>query len=155
MAAESVVTPALPKPTQSVTPNNPAPAQHRFQAHQRLLKRPEYDAVFTNPLVRSSDRYFTLLAIANQKTHPRLGLVVMKKRLKHAVQRNRIKRLARESFRLHAHKLPEIDIVLLVRDGIAEIDNPRLLSALKRHWQRLAKHYAKQAKTRSTTPPSS
>ncbi len=39
------------------------------------------------------------------------------KNVKRAHERNRIKRLAREYFRLHQHELPSMDFVVLVRRG--------------------------------------
>lgn len=60
-----------------------------------------------------------------------------KKRLKRAVDRNRIKRLVRESFRQHRSGLAGLDIVVLVKPGIERADNRTLLQALRKHWQRL------------------
>ena len=48
----------------------------------------------------------------NNLEHPRLGLTVAKKHLKRAHDRNRIKRLVRESFRLSQHNLPSCDLSL-------------------------------------------
>jgi len=42
----------------------------------------------------------------------RLGLVVGKKLLKRAVDRNRVKRIVREQFRLRRSKLPVCDLVV-------------------------------------------
>jgi len=55
----------------------------------------------------------------------RLGLAVAKKCAKRAVDRNRLKRLARESFRQHKQSLAGFDIVLLV------------LKSLEKHWSRI------------------
>ena len=65
-----------------------------------------------------------------------------KKHLRRAVQRNRIKRLVRESFRRHRSELAGLDIVVLVRPGIAEADNTTLLAALDHHWERLRRDAA-------------
>ena len=45
-------------------------------------------------------------------TEARLGLVVGKKLLKHAVDRNRLKRIVREQFRLRRANLPNMDLVV-------------------------------------------
>ena len=42
----------------------------------------------------------------------RLGLVVGKKQLKRAVDRNRVKRIVRENFRLQRANLPAFDLVI-------------------------------------------
>ncbi len=70
----------------------------------------------------------------------RLGLAVAKKHVRRAVDRNRIKRLVRESFRQHQPQLKGLDLVVLVKPGIHKADNPALFSSLETHWQRLGKH---------------
>ena len=46
---------------------------------------------------------------------PRLGLVVGKKTAKLAVDRNYMKRVLRELFRLNQHHLPSLDLVVQVQ----------------------------------------
>ena len=46
---------------------------------------------------------------------PRLGIAVPKRHIKTAVQRNRIKRLIRESFQVNQGRLSNKDVVILVR----------------------------------------
>jgi len=87
---------------------------------------------------RSADGCFVVIAAANGGTMPRLGLAIAKRRLGRAVDRNRVKRIVRESFRHHAAELPAVDIVVLARSGLAERDNARLFDSLARHWRRLA-----------------
>lgn len=60
-----------------------------------------------------------------------------KKHVRRAVERNRIKRLVRESFRRHRDELAGLDIVVLVRPGIAQAGNASLLASLDHHWERL------------------
>ena len=80
----------------------------------------------------------TLLACRSELDHPRLGLAIAKKSEKHAVQRNRIKRLVRESFRTHQHSLGPYDIVVMARPGIARSSSAELRTALERVWKRMA-----------------
>lgn len=47
----------------------------------------------------------------------RIGLTVAKKNVKRAHERNRIKRLTRESFRLRQHELPPMDFVVVAKEG--------------------------------------
>ena len=67
----------------------------------------------------------------------RLGLAVAKKHVRRAVDRNRIKRLLRESFRHHQQQLKGLDLVVLVKPGIHKADNAALLQSLEKHWKRL------------------
>ena len=53
----------------------------------------------------------------NSGSSARLGFVVGKKAVKRAVQRNWIKRLLRDRFRLARENLPAIDMVFIVRRG--------------------------------------
>jgi ribonuclease P protein component len=78
-----------------------------------------------------------VLARENEREFARLGLAVGKKRIRNAVGRNRIKRLARESFRHHGEVLAGLDVVVLCRfDGAAT--NEELRRSLAEHWRRLA-----------------
>jgi len=48
----------------------------------------------------------------------RLGLVVPKRLARRSVERNRLKRLAREAFRRHAVKSAGLDLVLALRQPV-------------------------------------
>lgn len=78
-----------------------------------------------------------ILACANNKKHPRLGLAIAKKHVKLAVERNRIKRVIRESFRSHQNLMDAIDIIVLARDGLGKKNNQQLNESLHRHWSQL------------------
>ncbi len=58
----------------------------------------------------------------------RLGLIVGKRAVAKAHERNRLKRVAREAFRLKRSELPALDIVLQVR---GPIDSRTLRSKLE------------------------
>jgi len=115
-----------------------------FPRHARLLKPTEYSRVFKNP-VRSSDRLLTILAVTNGVNHARLGLAISKKNAKRAVDRNRIKRLVRESFRLNMHKMPDIDLVVMAKPVTKNADNQQILQSLQQHWNRLRKQCVKSS----------
>ncbi|MEZ5436434.1 MAG: ribonuclease P protein component [Pseudomonadales bacterium] len=65
-----------------------------------------------------------------------------------AVQRNRIKRQLRESFRRHQHELIGLDIVALARAGLGKLDNAQLRTIIDAQWQRLLKQKRKQQQNR-------
>jgi ribonuclease P protein component len=106
-----------------------------FPSQCRLKKPAEYKKVFAKP-VKSSDQYFTLLAIRNDLDHPRLGLAIAKKNIKKAVHRNIIKRTVRENFRLQQH-LGNIDIVVLARREAVDAPLDILRKSLDKHWLKL------------------
>lgn len=76
-------------------------------------------------------------------------MVFSKKNLKLSVQRNRIKRLVRETFRVRQFDLPTLDIVVLGRRGLDSLDNHDVIIILDRLWQRLCQ----DAKRRQTDIP--
>lgn len=78
----------------------------------------------------------------------RLGLVVGKKQLKKAVDRNRLKRIAREVFRLHRAQLPDLDLVLRLGSKVRRPEIKMLGQEIQHLMSRLPKKLALQAKER-------
>ncbi len=117
---------------------------HRFPRHVRLLKPAEYSRVFKDPN-RTSDRLLTILAKANSSGYARLGLAISKKHAKRAVDRNRIKRLIRESFRVNQARLPTVDLVVMAKPVTRQATNQQITQALEHHWNRLIKQCAKSS----------
>ena len=100
-----------------------------------MLTPSHFTFVFQQPL-RAGTPQITILGRQNSLGHPRIGLTVAKKHVKRAHERNRIKRLTRESFRLNQHALPSMDFVVLVKKGVADLDNRALTEALEKLWRR-------------------
>ena len=71
-----------------------------------MLTPSHFTFVFQQPQ-RAGTPQITILGRLNSLGHPRIGLTVAKKNVKRAHERNRIKRLTRESFRLRQHELPQ------------------------------------------------
>ncbi len=113
---------------------------YTFARELRLLTPAQFKSVFNNP-IKASSAEITLLAIPNEDNHPRLGLTVAKRFVKRANQRNRIKRVIRNSFRLNQHNLPPLDIVVLVRGGVLEMENPELKKLVEKLWRKLSRRY--------------
>ena len=123
---------------------SPAISLACFKKQAKLLKAADYEHVFNKP-VRSSDRYFTVLARSNDLSQARLGLAFTKKRVKLAVARNRLKRISRESFRLlqlGQDKL-SVDYIVLAGSQCAKATNQQLFLSLEKHWHTLNKKCAK------------
>ena len=106
-----------------------------FHRGLRLLAPEHFKYVFQDPQ-RASTPEVTILARPNSLSNPRLGLTVAKKHLKRAHERNRIKRLCRESFRLLQHELPNYDFVIVAKAGIGKLDNRTFEQTLSKLWQR-------------------
>ena len=119
------------------------PADHKFGKAGRLLNATDYSRVFDGAEARASHKHLLLLARTNDRPGHRLGLVVAKKNVRLAVQRNRVKRVAREVFRQLPPSEPSLDVVLLARRGLDQLDNAQLSSILQQLWQKLIRHAAK------------
>ncbi len=117
-----------------------SPADYRFGKARRLLNAGDYSRVFDGAEARASHKHLLLLAKPNQEPGHRLGLVIAKKNVRLAVQRNRIKRVAREVFRVMPATEPCMDVVLLARRGLDQLDNAELSTILQQQWQRLVRH---------------
>ena len=105
-----------------------------FPKDSRLLTSSHFKAVFENAQYKISCRHFLMLATDNEVERGRLGMVIAKKNVSKAFHRNRIKRLIRNSFRNTARNLPSLDIVVLARKNVSELDNPLLADKLKVLW---------------------
>ncbi len=114
-----------------------------FPKARRLLKASDYSGVFDNADAKASHKHLLLLAKLNKGPGHRLGLVIAKKNVRLAVQRNRIKRIAREFFRALPESEPTMDVVLLTRRGIDLLDNGELSSILQQQWQKLGRNFPK------------
>ena len=86
---------------------------------------------------RWQGRHFLLRWRTASEGNARLGLAVSLKVSKRAVERNRIKRVVRESFRAEREGLPALDILVIARTSAAGIPNPVLFADLELAWRRL------------------
>ena len=119
-------------------------AKTRFSKRVRLLKPADFSRVFKKAH-RSSDRQLTILAAPNDLGYARIGLAISKKHARRAVDRNRIKRIVRESFRLNQAFLPAADFVVMAKPQTKSTPSKVLFESLSVHWQRLAKLCAKSS----------
>lgn len=109
-----------------------------FSKSLRLLNASDFQNVFDDAPLRTSHQHFLFLARPNQLACPRLGLVIAKKNIRFAVDRNRMKRLIRETFRVKQHQLAGLDVIVLARKGMNDMDNAKLIEQLEKQWLRLA-----------------
>src|SRR5271165_814779 len=110
----------------------------RFEPSRRLHQPAEFREVRTRGR-RLSDTLFSLSVLANHETHPRLGLAIATRTFGSAVARNRIKRIARESFRLNQHMLPAVDVMVSARDAARAATANDLRASLGEHWKSIAR----------------
>ncbi len=106
---------------------------HRFSKSKRLLSPFDYKRVFDSNDQRAGSRHALVLSVINSTETSRLGLVIAKKHVRQANQRNRIKRIVREFFRNHPLS-PHRDIVFLARNGLGQLSNEEIRQTLIRLW---------------------
>lgn len=94
-------------------------------------------AAMRNTSGRLGGRCFSVRYRENGLDHARLGLAISKRVSKRAVERNRIKRLVRESFRRIRGQLPSVDLLVTARDHAAGLPGPELLADIDLLWKKL------------------
>jgi len=104
-----------------------------FPREKRLIKKSEFEDVF-NKGKKIASQHFIFFYYKNNLTYARLGLAISKKKIPLANDRNRIKRLIRETFRCHV--LANLDIVVIARQQI-NTENSILINQLGKVWDSL------------------
>lgn len=95
----------------------------RFPKSCRLLDSKAYEHVFGKPDFRVSNKYYLILGCWTELEQGRLGIIVAKKNIARANQRNRIKRIIREAFRTRKADLVPADLVVLARKDLQLLEN--------------------------------
>lgn len=112
--------------------------RHSFPRTSRLTNKHEYSFVFADASAFHC-KAFTVLVRPGQADNARLGQVVAKKVSKKAVDRNRIKRIIRDSFRRHQHELDNHDIVVLAKPAAATMPGDKCHCELVYCWKQIRK----------------
>jgi ribonuclease P protein component len=117
---------------------DPSAGSFRFRPREHLRRPKDFQRVYDRR--RSvSDGWLIVYARENELPYLRLGLSVSRK-FGNAVQRNRLRRLYREAFRLTRHEMPTgLDLVLIPR----QIEQPTL-EDLKQSLPRLVRQAARK-----------
>ena len=109
---------------------------HKFPKSARLLNTHDYSHVFNKWSVRAGSNSGTLFATPISNNHSRLGVIVAKKNVRLATNRNRIKRLVREYFRNHPLSA-SMNLVFMAKREAGALSNADVISDLDRLWQTL------------------
>ena len=112
------------------------PGTHAFPKSSRLLDSAAYSNVFDGCDHKASSKIGTLLSVTTVLPCSRIGIVVAKRQIKYANQRNEVKRLVREDFRLRSFPQSS-DYVFLARHPCSELNKAQFANELDRLWQKL------------------
>ncbi len=109
----------------------PHPNKFTLGKDERLRTNRDFERGLSDG-IRVADRNIVVFVRPNGLPHSRIGPAVSKKWGK-AVQRNRLKRLFREGFRLVKSGLPKgVDVVVMPRKGSREMKLEDVMTSLKR-----------------------
>ncbi len=108
-----------------------------FTRELRLLTPAHFSYVFSEAVPAPSKHVTILARINSQNDHPRLGITIAKNRVKKAHDRNRLKRVIRESFRHHQHFLPNVDIIVIGKSNLDTLSNHEFNELLNTLWKKL------------------
>jgi len=114
-------------------PHSGLSSTRTFGRDSRLRSAADFDNVFKYG-TRASDSFFTVIARPNRRGSARLGIAVSKRTARRAVERNRIKRVIRESFRQSPVRDLPVDLVILAKAAATATPNDKLRKALDRRW---------------------
>lgn len=107
---------------------------HYSRRHISLGKQ-DFQRVFQNNK-RFAESGLLVLSRKNQLDRSRLGLAVSKKHMARAVDRNRVKRLVRQSFIQHQPFPMAWDVVVVSCSGLSRQTNQQIFSSLEKLWNR-------------------
>lgn len=100
---------------------------YRFESKHHIRQASEF-VVVKQQGKRIVDLCFVFIYLKAKRDYPRLGMVIGKKHCPLAVNRNRLKRIIRETFRLNQHRLSAIDLVVALKSPLVEPTELRKLS---------------------------
>ncbi len=104
-----------------------------FTNLERLRTASQFQRVFEQAKKSSSDS-FIVLSRENTIGYPRLGIVVAKRNAKRSVDRNLIRRIIRESFRLNKAQLPACDFIVILKRPIGKVQREKMRQQLMKYW---------------------
>jgi ribonuclease P protein component len=117
------------------------PGRLTLPARLRLRRKRDFDAAYARGR-RIGDGFFAVTATLNQTGAPRLGLAVAVRAAGGAVERNRLRRIIRESFRLHQREIPALDLVVSVRARARDAPGAALRASLAGLWKKVGEQCA-------------
>ncbi|MDX8385775.1 MAG: ribonuclease P protein component [Gallionella sp.] len=93
-----------------------------LSSEYRLLREDGFHHVIRAENI--ANKFFKIFFIGNKRKNGRLGIISSKKFLPRAIDRNRVKRIVRETFRQHNIKASKLDVVVMMK--LAYVRTPNI-----------------------------
>jgi len=104
-----------------------------FEKQLRLSNSISFQNVFKKSYKKTTGEII-ILGRFNLLEYPRLGLSISRKNIKYSHDRNLIKRLIRETFRLLQHQLVLMDYIVITKKNVLYLTNKKIIDMLKILW---------------------
>ena len=99
-----------------------------FSSEQRITSSDVYEQALRHKGL--TNKWFTVHTVNSNQNCARLGMIVSKRVIPHAVKRNLAKRLVRETSRLASSDLPKLDFVVRIRRDLSVCNREEARTAL-------------------------
>lgn len=109
--------------------------KYSYNKRLRLLSVLQYKKVFRYAY-KITFKELTIFGKINDIKYPRLGISISKKYVRKAHQRNYLKRLIREFFRLYQYNFLLMDFIVVVKQKTSKNNRKLFLRKLKILWSR-------------------
>ncbi len=119
----------------------PMPGRLTLPARLRLRRKSDFDSAYARGQ-RLGDGFFAVTCCLNDCSAARLGMAVAVRVAGGSVERNRIRRIIRESFRVHQRALPAVDLVVSARAAARGAPGRQLHASLAALWTRIGERCA-------------
>ena len=109
-----------------------------FPKKVRLITAPQFKQIFNREKEKVSTSAFNIFYCENSLAYPRVGVIIPKKNINKATERNRFKRIVRECFRLNQTELKSLDILVLIKKQAEGLTKQELNKSLEQHLKKLS-----------------
>ncbi len=91
---------------------------------------------FKKKKIIKKKNFILIKNIPNKSKYPKIGIIINKKNIKKSIQRNKLKRIIRETFRLKQHKIKKINyLIKIINKKILFLKKKKLFKFFIKIWK--------------------